>query len=188
MQEGKNLNEIKIEDQKIVDNKELSIKEALIPVVFLMLLLAYNIFYADGVWLGDYSNQFILLIGGLFATLIGLLNKVSLKRMINEVIENWKSVFVPIMILFLVGALAGTWLVSGIIPDNGGLRRLTIREGLRLFGYPEWYEIPIKEAEAFDLLGNTVAVPVVEHVAKQLAEIYERNLVYSTVNETPVCS
>ena len=74
------------------------------------------------------------------------------------------------------------------VPDNGGLRRLTTREGLRLFGYPEWYEIPVKETEAFDLLGNTVAVPVVEHVAKQLAEIYERNLIYSTVNETPVCS
>ncbi len=36
--------------------------------------------------------------------------------MVAEVWENWKSVFVPIMILFLVGALAGTWLVSGIIP------------------------------------------------------------------------
>ncbi|MDD3722392.1 MAG: DNA (cytosine-5-)-methyltransferase [Lutibacter sp.] len=58
------------------------------------------------------------------------------------------------------------------VPDNGGLRRLTIREGLRLFGYPEWYEIPVKESEAFDLLGNTVAIPVVEHVANQLAEIY----------------
>ncbi len=57
------------------------------------------------------------------------------------------------------------------VPDNGGLRRLTIREGLRLFGYPEWYEIPVKETEAFDLLGNTVAVPVVEHVSKKLAEI-----------------
>jgi len=74
------------------------------------------------------------------------------------------------------------------VPDNGGLRRLTIREGLRLFGYPEWYEIPVKETEAFDLLGNTVAVPVVEHVAKEVAEIYESNLVYSTVKETPVCS
>ncbi|MEO9530947.1 MAG: DNA (cytosine-5-)-methyltransferase [Crocinitomicaceae bacterium] len=74
------------------------------------------------------------------------------------------------------------------VPDNGGLRRLTIREGLRLFGYPEWYEIPVKETDAFDLLGNTVAVPVVEHVVKEVAEIYESNLVYSTVKETPVCS
>lgn len=74
------------------------------------------------------------------------------------------------------------------VPDNGGLRRLTIREGLRLFGYPEWYEIPTKETEAFDLLGNTVAVPVVEYVATHLAEVYHKNLSYSTVNETPVCS
>ncbi len=74
------------------------------------------------------------------------------------------------------------------VPDNGGLRRLTIREGLRLFGYPEWYKIPTKETEAFDLLGNTVAVPVVEHVANKLAEIYKRYLVYSTLKEIPVCS
>ncbi|WKV12644.1 DNA (cytosine-5-)-methyltransferase [Marivirga harenae] len=72
------------------------------------------------------------------------------------------------------------------VPDNGGLRRLTIREGLRLFGFPEWYEIPVKETEAFDLLGNTVAVPVVEHVAKEVAEIFESNLIYTTVKETPV--
>lgn len=58
------------------------------------------------------------------------------------------------------------------VPDNKGLRRLTIREGLRLFGYPEWYEIPTKEYNAFDLLGNTVAVPVVEFVAKKLVEKY----------------
>ena len=62
------------------------------------------------------------------------------------------------------------------VPDGNGLRRLTIREGLRLFGYPEWYEIPTKEYDAFDLLGNTVAVPVVEFVANKLAEIYVSEL------------
>jgi len=62
------------------------------------------------------------------------------------------------------------------VPDNNGLRRLTIREGLRLFGYPEWYEIPVKKTEAFDLLGNTVAVPVVEHIARILAEIYSKKI------------
>ena len=56
------------------------------------------------------------------------------------------------------------------VPDGNGLRRLTIREGLRLFGYPEWYEIPTKEYDAFDLLGNTVAVPVVEFVVSRITE------------------
>ncbi|WP_298486158.1 Na+/H+ antiporter NhaC [uncultured Maribacter sp.] len=104
------------ENENIVENKELNIWEALIPVVFLMSLLAYNIFFADGEWLGEYSNQFILLIGGFFAAIIGLFNKTNLKTMGEEILENLKSVLIPIMILFLVGALAGTWLVSGIIP------------------------------------------------------------------------
>jgi NhaC family Na+:H+ antiporter len=116
MDDKKNLSEIKIENQKIVDNKELNMWEALIPVIVLMGLLAYNIFFADGFWLGDYSNQYILLLGGMVAVAVGLSNKVSVITMATEVWENWKSIFVPIMILFLVGALAGTWLVSGIIP------------------------------------------------------------------------
>lgn len=76
-----------------------------------------------------------------------------------------------------------------VVPDGNGLRRLTIREGLRLFGYPEWYEITTKEHDAFDLLGNTVAVPVVKFVASQLARNYSTNRVnYLTTSSTPVCS
>ncbi|CAM1367987.1 Na+/H+ antiporter NhaC [Tenacibaculum sediminilitoris] len=116
MQDDKNLSEIEIENQKIIENTELNIWEALVPVVILMGLLAYNIFCANGAWLGDYSNQYILLIGGGIAAGVGFLNKVSVKRMVLEIWENWKSVFIPVLILFLVGALAGTWLISGIIP------------------------------------------------------------------------
>ena len=108
-----------LEDQKnhhIVENRELNLWEALIPVVILMGLLAYNIFFKEGEWLGEYSNQYILLMGGAAAAVVGFLNKSTLSTMLAEVWENLKSVFVPIMILFLVGALAGSWLVSGIIP------------------------------------------------------------------------
>ena len=90
--------------------------EALVPVIVLMCLLAYNIFFADGVLFGEYSNQFILLLASFVALLIGVKNKVSLRKMGIEILQNFKSVFVPILILFLVGALAGTWLISGVIP------------------------------------------------------------------------
>ncbi|MGY0392622.1 Na+/H+ antiporter NhaC [Bizionia sp. KMM 8389] len=116
MQDDKNLSDIEIEDQTIIDNKELSIWEALIPVVLLMMMLAYNIFFADGEALGEYSNQLILLLGAGAAAIVGFFNKVPLQRMGKEVWENLRSVFVPILILFLVGALAGTWLISGVIP------------------------------------------------------------------------
>jgi NhaC family Na+:H+ antiporter len=111
--ESQNINP---EDQKIIENRELSIWEALIPVILLMALLAYNIFFADGVMLGDYSNQFILLIGGIIAAIVGFLNKATFQSMLVEIWENLKTTFVPILILVLVGALAGTWLISGVIP------------------------------------------------------------------------
>jgi len=117
MQENDNLSDIKTEKQSIVDNKELSFFEALIPVIILISLLAINIFIIeDQEWFGAYTNQILLIIGGGIAAAVGLFNKVTLPTMLKEVWENLKSVFVPIMILFLVGALAGTWLVSGVIP------------------------------------------------------------------------
>ena len=66
---------------------------------------------------------------------------------------------------------------TGVI-DGKGIRRLTIREGLRLFGYPENYNLSMFDntnnglSKAFDLLGNTVAVPVVKAVANRLCESY----------------
>lgn len=118
MQIQENLNQPKIEseDSGNTRKQDLSIWESLLPVIILMLLLSYNIFFKGGELLGEYSNQYILLLGGIVAGIVGLANKVSFKIMITGIGENLKSVFVPIMILFLVGALAGSWLVSGIIP------------------------------------------------------------------------
>lgn len=73
------------------------------------------------------------------------------------------------------------------VPDGNGLRRFTIREGLRLFGYPENYEIPTKESDAFDLLGNTVAIPVVESISVRIAESCLKSG-HFTESLTPVCS
>ena len=59
------------------------------------------------------------------------------------------------------------------VVDNGGLRRLSIREGQRLCGFPEDYDLSfLKESEAFDLLGNTVCVPVIKAIAERLADMY----------------
>ncbi|HRZ30152.1 MAG TPA: DNA (cytosine-5-)-methyltransferase [Candidatus Paceibacterota bacterium] len=58
------------------------------------------------------------------------------------------------------------------VADKKGLRRLEIREGLRLFGFPEEYELDgiVKYEEAFDLLGNSVSVKVIELVSSRLIE------------------
>lgn len=59
------------------------------------------------------------------------------------------------------------------VADNGGLRRLTLREGLRLFGYPNAVKFDVSEKDGFDLLGNTVVVPVIKAVAERLLNLFK---------------
>jgi DNA (cytosine-5)-methyltransferase 1 len=66
--------------------------------------------------------------------------------------------------------LVATDMVKIVVPDGKGIRKLTIREGLRIFGYPENYNIPVKESLAFDLLGNTVVVPVIKAISERMLD------------------
>ena len=93
----------------------LSIKTALLPLLVLIGLLAFNVFvYGDDALSG--SNQFILLFGGAVAAMVGFANKISYAIMLDKVADNLKSVTGAILILLFVGALAGTWLIGGVIP------------------------------------------------------------------------
>ena len=96
-------------------SKQLSLGRALFPILILVLLLSYNVIvYGDDALSG--SNQFILLLGGAVAAIVGFLQKISYEVMLEKVAENLQSVTGALLILLFVGALAGTWLISGIIP------------------------------------------------------------------------
>ena len=99
------------------DAKNLTILEAIVPVVALVIMLFYNVFYAFGDDALSGSNQFILLLGAAVAAVIGYFKKVKYKYMLEMIAENVKSTTGALLILLLVGALAGTWLISGIIPS-----------------------------------------------------------------------
>lgn len=95
--------------------KAITLTQALIPVILLVALLAINVYiYGDEALSG--SNQFILLIGGAIATMVGMLNKVPYERILSKVTKNIRDTSGAIFILLLVGSLSGTWLLSGIIP------------------------------------------------------------------------
>ena len=93
----------------------LSIGVALLPIIFLVLLLSINVFiYGDDSLNG--TNQFILILSGLFGASIGFIYKVSYKKILTSISNSVKSVTGALLILLFVGALAGTWMISGIIP------------------------------------------------------------------------
>ena len=51
------------------------------------------------------------------------------------------------------------------VGDGNGIRKLSLREGLRLFGYPDDFKFDVSLQDGYDLLGNTVVVPVIKQVA-----------------------
>ena len=104
-----------IDKNNHLKNKELSLGIALLPILILVLLLSYNVLIYGDDALGG-SNQFILLLGAAVAGIVGFYYKIGYQFMIDKVAENLQSVTGALLILLFVGALAGTWLLSGIIP------------------------------------------------------------------------
>lgn len=58
-----------------------------------------------------------------------------------------------------------------LIPQKGkNPRRLTPRECARLQGFPEKFKIPVSDTQAYKQFGNSVAVPVIEYLAKEIVK------------------
>lgn len=90
--------------------------DALIPLVFLIVLLVINIqvFGTDGL---SGSSQIVLILSALVASLVAIFRLGFTWETLQEgVVKSISAAMPSILILFLIGALAGTWLLSGIVP------------------------------------------------------------------------
>ncbi len=95
--------------------KQQSFVSALIPIIFLIGLLSLNVFlYGDNALGG--ANQLALLLAASLAAIIGVRNGFNWKEILNGVSKSISSTTPAILILLLIGSLAGTWLISGIVP------------------------------------------------------------------------
>ena len=100
--------------------KIIPLQIAILPLIFLVTLLSFNLYanvfiYDEDPLAG--SSQFILILSGAFAAMIGNIYNVSYKDVVNSISNSIKSVTPALIILLWVGALAGTWMISGIIPS-----------------------------------------------------------------------
>lgn len=50
------------------------------------------------------------------------------------------------------------------------IRKLTVRECMRLQTVPEWYEFPVSDSQAYKMLGNGWTCEVIAHILKYLKE------------------
>ena len=95
--------------------REPTIIQALTPVILLILLLSLNVyFFGDDTLAG--ANQIALLLaaaaGGVIAVSLGH-NWYDVRK---QIVRSIGSAMPSIIILLLIGSLAGTWLLSGVVP------------------------------------------------------------------------
>ena len=83
-------------------------------MIFLIGLIALNISLFEDTLNGP--NQLALLFSGAVAAIIGILYGNNWKDILEGISKSIKSVIPSIIILLLIGSLAGTWLISGIVP------------------------------------------------------------------------
>ena len=96
--------------------KKVSLYVSLIPVVVLIVLLSLNVWlFGDNTTSG--SNQLSLLIAAAVAAVFGGLYGVKWKDMLNGAVKSISSAMGALIILLLIGSLAGTWMLSGIVPS-----------------------------------------------------------------------
>jgi Na+:H+ antiporter, NhaC family len=92
-----------------------SLLQSLIPVVFLIGMLAASVYL-----FGDDSsggpNQIALILSAAVGILIGIANGYDWKSLERGIVHGISLAMGAILILLMVGALIGSWILSGVVP------------------------------------------------------------------------
>jgi len=89
--------------------------QALVPIIFLVILLSINVsIFGDDSLSG--SIQIVLILSSAVASIIAFNLGFSWLDIQKGIIKSINSSLPSILILFLVGSLAGSWLLSGVVP------------------------------------------------------------------------
>ena len=95
--------------------KRPSLFQALLPLIVLIVLLVLNVLYFGDATL-DGSNQIALLLAAMVGAIVSLKLGVNWKKIRDHIVQTIGSSMPSILILLLIGALSGTWLISGVVP------------------------------------------------------------------------
>ena len=104
-----------IKDFQIENSKDISFLKAVSPLLFLIGLLVFNVIVFDDTLSGP--NQLALILAAFVAMWVARSNKVSWDKISDKITETIGTAVPSIFILLVIGALSGTWLLSGVIPS-----------------------------------------------------------------------
>ena len=95
--------------------KRPTLLQAFIPIVCLIFLLSLNVFiYGEDTLSG--ANQIALLLAAAIAGIIAIRLRLTWPAILSQIVTSIGSAMPSILILLLIGSLAGTWMISGVVP------------------------------------------------------------------------
>lgn len=100
--------------QSKVEKREIPFLLALSPIALLIALLTINVFLFDDTL--DGANQIALILSSAVAAVFALMMGYKWKKINKQIIKTIGKAMPSILILLFIGSLAGTWLISGIVP------------------------------------------------------------------------
>jgi len=89
---------------------------SLIPFIFLVAALSVVIYVFGSDALSGASQVALMFAAGVTVVLAMVLYKIPWKKFEEAILDNITSVGTSIVILLLIGAVAGSWMVSGVVP------------------------------------------------------------------------
>jgi NhaC family Na+:H+ antiporter len=97
------------------ETRPVTLIAALLPIIALILLLSINVlYYGDDALSG--ANQMALLFAAAIASAVGMYFGFKWEELQRGIVKSIKSALPAILILLVIGSLAGTWMISGIVP------------------------------------------------------------------------
>src|SRR4051812_27390546 len=99
----------------IVEKKQASLFQALIPIFVLITLLTINVkvLGSDAI---TGANQIALLLAASVAAIISFRLGYSWEEVEHSIVRSISSAMAAMLILLVIGSLSGTWMLSGIVP------------------------------------------------------------------------
>jgi Na+:H+ antiporter, NhaC family len=95
--------------------KQATLFQALLPILFLILLLTLNVLVFGSDAIGG-ANQIVLLLSAGVAGLVAWNLGYAYDEINTSIVRSISSAMPAIIILLTIGSLSGTWLLSGIVP------------------------------------------------------------------------
>ncbi len=94
---------------------KITLLDTLIPIGYTVLALAFNVIvFGDDALSG--SNQLILISGAIVAGIVAYFKGYTWESILGGILRSIQAAMPSMLILLLIGALSGAWMISGIVP------------------------------------------------------------------------